>query len=267
VAFLKTFRIDSRPTAAAAVITCDNAYTLIVNERFVVTDADWKTPETVDLTRYLVAGDNDVLVIADNAGAEPNPAGLFFGAHIETEAGPLLVASDSSWLASSSWPLLANGLDASEADWRPAAVLGGMGSGEIRNRLHAALRAANGERPRPVRAAFMAADPLQLSLGRPNREQVVSTRPDALTTLQALDLTNGAVLADVLERGAAHVLARAGGSGPHVVRDVYARALSREPLPRERESALALLGPEPTRERVEDFLWAVFMLPEFQTVR
>src|SRR5262249_2926080 len=37
-----------------------------------------------------------------------------------------------------------------------------------------------------VRAALLKSDPLMRSLGRPNREQVVTTRPDLLTTLQAL---------------------------------------------------------------------------------
>ena len=39
-----------------------------------------------------------------------------------------------------------------------------------------------------VRATLVDCDPLMRSLGRPNREQVVTTRPDQLTTLQALDL-------------------------------------------------------------------------------
>src|SRR5262249_19711468 len=43
----------------------------------------------------------------------------------------------------------------------------------------------------PIRAALMKPDLLMRSLGRPNREQVVTTRPEDLSTLQALDLTNG----------------------------------------------------------------------------
>ncbi len=42
-----------------------------------------------------------------------------------------------------------------------------------------------------IRASLVPADPLLRSLGRPNREQVVSTRPEQLTTLQALELSNG----------------------------------------------------------------------------
>ena len=50
-----------------------------------------------------------------------------------------------------------------------------------------------------VRATLVDCDPLMRSLGRPNREQVVTTRPDQLTTLQALDLANGQILTTTLD--------------------------------------------------------------------
>ena len=50
------------------------------------------------------------------------------------------------------------------------------------------------------------ADELMRSLGRPNREQVVTTRSDTLTTLEALDLSNGQVFNDLLAGGAASLL-------------------------------------------------------------
>ena len=56
------------------------------------------------------------------------------------------------------------------------------------------------------RAALVACDPLMRSLGRPNREQVVSDRPTMLTTLQALDLSNSQLLATTLSKGAAKIL-------------------------------------------------------------
>ena len=57
-----------------------------------------------------------------------------------------------------------------------------------------------------VRAALVKSDELMRSLGRPNREQVVTTRSDVLTTLEALDLSNGQVFNDTLARGAAGLL-------------------------------------------------------------
>ena len=119
-----------------------------------------------------------------------------------------------------------------------------------------------------VRATLVDCDPLMRSLGRPNREQVVTTRPDQLTTLQALDLANGQILTTTLERGAAHILS----TNPKLSADelaewVFVRALSRKPVDRERDAARRLLGDRPTTASVADLLWAVVMLPEFQLVR
>ena len=53
----------------------------------------------------------------------------------------------------------------------------------------------------PVRASLVIADLLMRSLGRPNRDQVVTTRPDDLSTLQALDLTNGPEMTELVLEG------------------------------------------------------------------
>lgn len=124
------------------------------------------------------------------------------------------------------------------------------------------------QRTEPIRASLVHADLLMRSLGRPNREQVVTTRGDALTTLQALDLANGAILAETLSRGAANLLKRhAQASGAQLVEVIYLQALSRRPTRAELDTALELLGETPSADSLADFLWIVFMLPEFQLVR
>lgn len=121
---------------------------------------------------------------------------------------------------------------------------------------------------RQVRASLVNADALMRSLGRPNREQVVTTRPDQLTTLQALDLSNGQALADLLGRGAANLLKEKPKASPEdIVEDVYRRALCRRPSTEESTAARALLGSPLTAEGLADLLWAVVMLPEFQLIR
>jgi hypothetical protein len=114
------------------------------------------------------------------------------------------------------------------------------------------------------RAALAVADPLMRALGRPNREQVVTQRSAVATTLQALEMTNGSTLAAMLESGAEKWL-RAGSSN-EIVSALYEQSLSRLPTKTERETALELLGEKATREGVEDLLWALVMLPEFQLV-
>ena len=107
-----------------------------------------------------------------------------------------------------------------------------------------------------------------LTFGRPNREQVVSDRPTTLTTLQALDLSNSPLLAETLSRGALHIEKRfEGRDSAAIIEWLYKFALSRPPTSDERATAMELLHSPPTRQGVEDLLWAVLMLPEFQIIR
>jgi hypothetical protein len=118
------------------------------------------------------------------------------------------------------------------------------------------------------RASLVASDLLQRSLGRPNREQVVSDRPAVLTTLQALDLSNSELLASTLAKGGPKILKRsAGQDGSTLTTWLYESALSRDPTDDERKMAGELLGSPPTKEGVEDLVWEVMMLPEFQIIR
>ena len=116
-----------------------------------------------------------------------------------------------------------------------------------------------------TRAALVAANPLMTALGRPNREQVVTTRAAAATTLQTLELLNGPTLADHLRRGAERLLASRKGSR-EIVDDVFERALGRAPTSAEGRLSIQILGPRPDAAGVEDLLWSVVMLPEFQVV-
>jgi len=118
----------------------------------------------------------------------------------------------------------------------------------------------------PVRAALVAADPLMVALGRPNREQVVTERPSAATTLQALELTNGASLAERLHRGAEQICAPGEKPGGAVIEELYRQALGRVPTPDETEAVLPMVGEIATVEGVEDLLWLLVMLPEFQLI-
>ncbi len=116
--------------------------------------------------------------------------------------------------------------------------------------------------------ALVTADPLMRALGRPIRDQVVTTRPESFTTLEALDLTNGAILAGLLARGADNLL----GQHPDWTADeatefVFLDFLSRPPTPAERELAGEILGAPLRREGLIDLLWSVVMLPDFQLIR
>lgn len=122
-------------------------------------------------------------------------------------------------------------------------------------------------RPERTRAALVPADSLMTALGRPNREQVVTVRQTAATTLQSLELVNGSTLAARLRRGAEQIVAAKPVSADAIVTGVFGRALGRAPTTREREACRSMLGAPVTSDAVEDLLWSVVMLPEFQLVR
>jgi mono/diheme cytochrome c family protein len=118
-----------------------------------------------------------------------------------------------------------------------------------------------------VRAALVAADSLQVALGRPNREQVVTCRSSTATTMEALELTNGAELAGVLKRGVEQILSNPdNSSADKTVTQLYEKALGRKPTRAEFELAKAMTGRPVHKAGLEDFLWSLAMLPEFQLI-
>jgi len=120
-----------------------------------------------------------------------------------------------------------------------------------------------------VRASLVQSDALMRSLGRPNREQVVTSRPAELSTLQALDLSNGQILARWLKRGAEKRLEEKkqnNWTDEQMVSRLFLEALSREPSEAETE-LLQFNESADLQEAVEDILWVLTMLPEFQFVR
>lgn len=116
-----------------------------------------------------------------------------------------------------------------------------------------------------TRAALVAADTLQVALGRPNREQVMTSRASAATTLQALELTNGAELAEVFQRGAEKMIADQ-ASPDGMVTQLYEKALGRKPTRAEARLATSVVGQPVQKTGVEDLLWGLTMMPEFQLI-
>lgn len=120
--------------------------------------------------------------------------------------------------------------------------------------------------PDRVRAALELEDPLSRAMGRPNREQVVTRRDSLATMLQALELTNGTTLDCVLKKGAAAWRKKEGRDSRKLVERVYREALGRTPSAGELQIAVQLLGAAPSADGIQDFLWMVVMLPEFQLI-
>ncbi len=119
-----------------------------------------------------------------------------------------------------------------------------------------------------VRASLVKSDPLMRSLGRPNRDQIVSMRPTDLTTLQAIDLANAKPSPPPSKK-----VPNTGSPPPTPTLPPPSSTVSTSPpspappTADESTAATEMLGPQPTTESLQDLLWALFMLPEFQLVR
>ncbi|PQO38788.1 hypothetical protein C5Y96_02660 [Blastopirellula marina] len=259
----KQFELSELPTAGFALVTCDNEFTLYVNGKKLASGNNWMEPELVRLTS-LSKGTNEILIVAKNAGNGPNAAGLFFEARLDDQ----VISSDETWQWTAQIPKNTGKFEKQPEDWQPAAVT--KAQDVWMSRLHPVMaqmlsQGIDGQRYM-VRASLLKSDFLMRSLGRPNRDQVVSVRPLELTTLEAIDLSNGEVLANILRQGARQLSQREWESPHQFVSWLYHFALSRDPSDAELATLVDSLGPKMTTEAIEDVLWTVFMLPEFQLV-
>ena len=263
------WKLDAIPARAFAGITCDNEYTMYVNGRRVIADGNWETVELVSLISHLKTGDNELLIVAKNAGNGPNPAGLMCEVRTwSEESGWQVIGTGTDWEVSKSSPN-ANGRFAQEPDdWQPAIVLSQpVWNARVMPQLTSMLLQGEVAEPRMVRASLVKADELMRALGRPNRDQIVTMRPNELTTLEAINLANGQRLADAIATGGDQLSARFADDSEGLTEWIFQHALSRNPTPDEREITRQLLGDHVESEPVQDLLWAIIMLPEFQLVR
>jgi hypothetical protein len=278
VYFRKLIELPKSLEEASFIVTCDNTFKVYINGREAGSGKDFSKPAVLDVRKYLREGINLVAIAARNWPGAPNnpdaeqsnPAGLWMYARIRgsgTENGNKVFdfGSDANWICAS---------DASEdwfkpayatVNWNRAAELGGANMAPWKMGERFAETLANFDALRMVRASLANNDALMTALGRPNREQVVTSRPAAATTLQALELTNGPTLAAELKK-AGEEIARENRDAGKLIQELYAKALGREPSEPELSTSKELLGSPVQPEGVEDLLWAMTMLPEFQLI-
>jgi hypothetical protein len=206
----------------------------------------------VDIASYLVKGDNLIEVDAEMHGGA---AGFVCQMGVMIEDKLVVMATDKTWEFHG------------DGRWQGVGVIKAHGEAPWQAVLGATLGTANGSSDLvpPVRAALVKNDFLMRSLGRPHRDQVVTTRPNELTTLQAIDLSNGDVLAGYLSVGGKTLSKKR--TGADLVEWLYRYALSRAPTTGERTVLVEVVGDARDPIAVEDLLWPVFMLPEFQIIR
>jgi hypothetical protein len=284
VYFRGTFDLPYRPTHAPLVVAHPRQFVLHVNGVQVASGGGPARPRVVDVASHLRPGSN-VLALAvtgpvadatatDTRAGQTVPHALFVQVQARRDAqAPLEVVfgSGADWRWSARGPKGWEQPLFPDRSWtRVTEVPADLARpAPVGTALEAALAATTlyGR----TRAALRPATPLTTALGRPGREQVVTVRADAPTTLQALELANGETLSALVKAGAARLREERGATATAITTRVFQRALGRAPTADEQRLAIGMLdaAPDavPDAAQVEDLLWAVTMLPEFRLVQ
>jgi len=279
VLFLKPFTVEKIPTRALLVASCDNELVVYVNGQRAGRSDDWQKPASADVTAMLRPGENVIAVEATNwpdprnrKGLQhkgPNPAGLvaWLGA-IEDGELAWSVSTDDTWTWSADVQPGWNRPGYVTKGWKHAVELPNASRLYASADLAGALKAPEAAGAEgPLRSVFWFDDPLLTALNRTNREQVVTRRDSVATTLQALELINGETLDRKLKLGARRWQASHGNDPDGLVSALFRAGLGRPPTDAEREAARSLLAETPGEPGVQDLLWTLVMLPEFQMIR
>ncbi|MBU6174844.1 MAG: DUF1553 domain-containing protein, partial [Planctomycetes bacterium] len=235
-------------------------------------DADFKTFEMFPIHKQLQQGENTIAVIALGPTNAPANGLLYVDSimHLEDER-EMRIASDESWQFSTTPPAVdGRKLNPIPQENLHSVTIPSTNANQqkiIETQTPMLLARAGIRDDRMIRASLVKNSFLMRSLGRPNRDQIVSMRPNDLTTLEAMDLSNGQPLSDALVEAGKLYAERFAEAPAELVSALYEMILTREATPEEMEISTAVLGTKPRAEAVEDLCWALFMSPEFQYTR
>jgi hypothetical protein len=268
----KTFTLKSKPGAAAGVLAASGDARLYINGAEVKAPHLQKHSKVSELhiENLLKAGENTFVL----AGRDPK---ALFAVELSYGDGSLeSIVSDPTWMTAAGFQeeSLKKGTFPAESKALPgesrtsALPAPPPKDAELQiERLRGDYVWAVQPQP-PARASLLKSDLLMRTLGRPNRDQIVTNRPQDLSTLEALDLSAGARLSELLAGAAARIAKEAAFRSPNELVDwLYTAALGRQPSNGERAASVEALGQKPAAPLIEDLLWSVFVLPEFQLVR
>ncbi len=268
VYFRYTFFLPKLPPAAFLTATADNEFDLYLNGKKILANSEWNTPASLSVGKKLRRGENLLAIRASNAGGGANPAGLIVSLKAMDSKGVPLgeTATSAAWLHTlekkKDWQLPST----PDADWKPSFRIGDLDAAPWNIGDHFQSATPHQAGGVEARSSLAFAGPLQVALGRPNREQVVSRRESVATLLQALELTNGETLDRIISWNSKQVLEQEYKSTTKLIEAVYRRGLSRAPSRGELDTLKPLVGSPASAEGIQDLLWTILMHPEFQLI-
>lgn len=288
--FQRTVTLAAAPTEAVFAICADDNYAVKINGENAGQSGTRNSVSTdwLDVATFFKAGENVIEITAANMAPDEgrlvsvktdtrselaSPAGLILYARLRVAGENADFVSDRNWTAFAypdppATAVLGPPTPPSEAVEIGAATE--LGDIELRpwklGRHFLEMALAPKDTLPVLRASLVRSTPLMTALGRPNREQIVTVRQETPTTLQALELTNGATLAKVLKQAAEKIQAAYPTGGVTLVTQLYRQALGRPPNAAEQGIAEKLVGTPAQTEGIEDLVWVLTMLPEFQLI-
>ena len=284
VYFRKHLDVHEGALRAAISVTCDNGFILYINGKKMIESDSWNAPIGLDISAHLNPGANIIAIHGYNfpdtvtkKGLQfkgPNAAGLIANISIaypgeEPDSQKWhSIGTDPSWLWSRETKANWHIAEFDDSQWSKAAITASANAAPwniSQNLLAKLIAATEGQSHHGMtRTSLVNDDQLTRTLGRPNREQVLTRRSSIATTLQAIELTNGATLDTALKAGAEYWIQQKTKSPQTLLEKIYFQALSRIPSETELEAGLFLLDGQITTEGIQDILWIITMLPEFQ---
>ncbi len=244
------------------LISVDHTFTLYINGEKISQGSDWRKVVATEVSSHLQYGDNVIAIEASNEGKIPNPAGILFAMKIDFGTGDdLLIQAGNSWKSTHIKPNQQwMKLEYDDEEWKPVRNYGSKHWDRLVNFSFS-------ERSKTyARASLVRQHPFMKVLGRPSRENVSTSREEQATLLQALELTNGTFLNQILSEGAQNWLELHGNNTETLHTTLYQKSLGRNPTKHERKIIQKNLGESLDQESLQDLFWTTILLPEFQFI-
>ena len=98
--FRKTFEIpkDKKIENAEIIVGADNRFVIYVNGKNIGNGVGWEAEPSINLTKNLQTGKNEIIIEAKNDGKSANPAGFIASLYVEFDKGnPLFIKTNKDW--------------------------------------------------------------------------------------------------------------------------------------------------------------------------
>ncbi len=261
--FRYVFDLKNQPASQASLLlSVDHSFELFLNGESLAQGNDWRKVSKLEIADRLNPEKNIIAIKGVNEGSIANPAGILLALRIIQQNGDtLLVTSNTDWKSTDkSPPPEWMTLNFEDDNWSKVRNYGSKHWDRL-----VTLSFQESERPF-ARASLVRQHPFMKALGRPSRENVATTRADQATLLQALELTNGAYFNEVLKDGAERWLSQNNLENEELAESLYLKAFGRVPSKKEIKTVTQTLGEQPSKEAMQDLLWAMVLSPEFQFI-